>query len=97
MQLGYPEFEAVMKAQLKLFVQRQLSNALISGAGSRFEVTIHNKYTRLYIYLHLICIICIYQFICIIYICIIYIYQFTIYVHHIYISIHKYTTIYMYI
>ena len=28
-----------MKIQVKLYVQRQLSNALISGTGSRFEVT----------------------------------------------------------
>ncbi len=37
-QLGFSEFETVMKSQIKLYVQRQLSNTLIAGAESRFEV-----------------------------------------------------------
>jgi hypothetical protein len=37
-QLGFSEFEMIMKAQIKLYVQRQLSNTLIAGADSRFEV-----------------------------------------------------------
>jgi hypothetical protein len=37
-QLGFSEFEVVMKGQIKLYVQRQLSNTLIAGAESRFEV-----------------------------------------------------------
>ncbi len=37
-QLGFAEFERVMKSQIKLYVQRELSNTLIAGAGTRFEV-----------------------------------------------------------
>jgi hypothetical protein len=37
-QLGFAQFEEVMKGQIKLYVQRQLSNTLIAGADSRFEV-----------------------------------------------------------
>jgi hypothetical protein len=37
-QLGFAEFEMVMKSQIKLYVQRELSNTLITGAGTRFEV-----------------------------------------------------------
>jgi len=37
-QLGFPEFETAMKFQIKLYVQRQLSNTLVAGAGSGFEV-----------------------------------------------------------
>ena len=37
-QLGFVQFESVMKVQIKLYVQRQLSNALISGTANRNEV-----------------------------------------------------------
>ena len=37
-QLGYNEFESVMKLQIKLFVQRQLSNALTAGSNNHSEV-----------------------------------------------------------
>jgi hypothetical protein len=37
-QLGPQEFERVMRNQIQLFVQRQLSNTLTVGAGNDFEV-----------------------------------------------------------
>ncbi len=36
--LGFQEFEQVMRSQIKLFVQRQLSNTLTAGACTGVEV-----------------------------------------------------------
>jgi hypothetical protein len=37
--LGFVEFEHVMRSQIKLFVQRQLSNTLTAGACTKVEVS----------------------------------------------------------